>query len=121
MTAPTLTEFLLTRIAEDEVVARLAQSVIAGTDGDWQDVTQPLTLAKTLAGELWAQKYGYAYEHIARHDPARVLAECEAKRLIVEHFSETGIDFLGEIARVPLRALAAVYADHPDYDEAWRP
>ena len=120
-----LTEFLLARIAEDEVVARLAQSVIAGTDGDWQDVTQPLTLAKTLAGELWAQKYGYAYEHIARHDPARVLAECEAKRRIVEaHRKQVEDDDPRAwivASQIALRSLAAVYADHPDYDEAWRP
>ena len=75
--------------------------------------------------------------HIARWDPARVLAESEAKRRIVEvHKPYRRIYGLGcenclqprhVSADVPgwpcesLRLLAAVYADHPDYDPAWRP
>jgi hypothetical protein len=53
--------------------------------------------------------------HIARHDPARVLAECEAKRRIVEWYGE-------EPGRVgpALGMLAAVYADHPEFREEWR-
>lgn len=94
--------------------------------------------------------------HIARHDPARVLAECAAKRAIVsEHrqvmFTEAsllGIDNLPAckkchtIAPAPdgwpadedwtqerindsypcrtLRLLAQPYADHSDFDPAWR-
>ena len=135
----TLTEFLLARIAEDEEVARGAgrddaweqgeryheRNVVrpvggfdwVGVSGDRLDIPVLTAQSSSTPRELFEGRA----RHIARHDPARVLAECEAKRLIVEHFSETGIDFLGEIARVPLRALAAVYADHPDYDEAWRP
>jgi hypothetical protein len=59
---------------------------------------------------------------------SRVLADCEAKRRIVErHRSKPdtggwycagcGDDWPCE----DLRDLASVYADHPDYDEAWRP
>jgi hypothetical protein len=66
-------------------------------------------------------------EHIARHDPARVLAECEAKRRIVEpwKYSENEeMDWLygaGALGRnFAMRALASVCADHPDYDDAWR-
>jgi len=91
-------------------------------------------------------------EHIARHDPARVLAEVEAKRRMIqmhgivyrdigwlEGSEEEGseISVCGQcvprhshFARrqdVPegpcltLRLLASVYAEHPDYLEAWRP
>jgi len=82
---------------------------------------------------------GYAEEvpttiagHIARHDPARVLAECEAKRRIVErHADETPYCSSGawedtthaEMSGVvcpTLALLASVYADHPDYQELWR-
>ena len=50
--------------------------------------------------------------HIARHDPARVLAECDAKRRIVERRNH--------LDGPTLRALAAVYADHPDWREEWK-
>lgn len=61
-------------------------------------------------------------EHIARHDPARVLAECAAKRAIVESL----LDLLVSGGpshhhyRHMLRTLAAVYADHDQYQEAWK-
>jgi hypothetical protein len=72
-------------------------------------------------------------DHIARHDPARVLRECEAKRRIVGAHPYT--DDGGHCCADPqgglgeemywnepcptLAALAAVYAEHPDYDESW--
>jgi hypothetical protein len=110
----TLTEFLLARIADDEAVARRIQAV------------GPCEPA---------------------YDPAHVLAECEAKRQIVEmHDPQEGREDMpavcstcGGFVRRPdylrgstdsgyvipwpcptLRALALPYADHPDYQEAWR-
>ena len=115
----TLTEFLLARIAEDEAAANVAH----------------------------------------RESPARVLAECEAKRRIVEfhkswpvlvqtpvtfepvdgtdpgHYTfratqqiawTTEQEYRERFGDEPpagpvLRHLAAVYADHPDYREEWRP
>ena len=58
-------EFLLAQIAEDEAVARAA---IKDSEGslDWAADGDPTDI------------------HIARWDPARVLAECEAKRAIIE-------------------------------------
>jgi hypothetical protein len=44
--------------------------------------------------------------------PAHVLAECEAKRQIIG---------TGEFPTHPMRCLATVYADHPDYREEWKP
>lgn len=70
--------------------------------------------------------------HVARHDPARVLLECEAKRRIVElhtpahECTEPGDGFAGVFGSMDgsrlaecstLRLLASVYADHPDYPE----
>ncbi len=113
-----LTDFLLARIAEDEEIAR------AVLDGDDYSVSGRALM-----------------EHVARHDPARVLAECEAKGLIVELHSGTtdalwygvrmpddgmGCRTCGEVGEyaVPwpcatVRALAAVYAEHPDYRNEW--
>jgi len=69
--------------------------------------------------------------HIARHDPARVLAECEAKRRIVERckWAVEHPDYADDMelaanwndAYDTLCDLATIYADHPDYDESWRP
>ena len=114
----TLTEFLLARIAEDEA--------------DWRavDVASPDAL---LHGQRLAP---------------RMLADCGAKRRIVNihrdasldedgrpvMFGESGAgycrgcnaDFMEEWAELhdecpTLQALALPYADHPDYREEWRP
>jgi hypothetical protein len=102
-----LVEFLTARLDEDEAAARA-----------WLPIGNPDAAAR---------------EHIARHDPARVLREVAAKRAILAgHSTVTGwnwpdqsdgsvqMDYV-EALRRTLRHLAAVYSDHPDYDEAWRP
>ena len=69
--------------------------------------------------------------HIARHDPARVLREVEAKRRILytcdtatrmwlHARTEEYADGVADPGDTILRALASVYADHPDYDPEWR-
>ena len=142
----TLTEFLLARIAEDEAAAEAAtagpwwydptkvnsvdrgEAVFAGKRG-----IRATTIASTGPADDLASMADAA--HIARHDPARVLAECEAKRRIVERHSGTN---WGAAPGDPypmmcdecqdalwpcptLRLLSLPYADHPDYDEEWRP
>lgn len=153
----TIVEFLEARIAEDEAAARGADGarwfhsdkvvtfeVLRG-DG-WDEVSPPISVDTRANG--W---------HITRWSPARVLAECEAKRRIVERHArrrtiltgapwvEFGWNSSGLRLEMPdgsvldgaaadalydkwtepsigdeLRDLAAVYADHPDYDPAWR-
>lgn len=154
----TLTEFLLARIADDEAAARAAsehRTLLASHPELAPDLS-----STERAGERWTCRYdtvnatredggragGIAYvgnfgmdlvAHIARHDPARVLADCEAKRRIVELADEaTGLDMQvdGEfrvggrdtsaepyVGESILIALATPYADHEDFDEAWRP
>lgn len=65
--------------------------------------------------------------HVARHDPARVLAEVKAKRALLAQAAEmrevasaTEAWSLNDYADGIERNLAAPYADHPDYDPAWR-
>jgi len=132
--AVTLTEFLLARIAEDKAEAKAAGQVESSqwwVDGPAQ-----------VSGKHWVYATGEKFErrevadHIARHDPARVLAECEAKRRIVgwhgfghecpDDGTVAGLapaGWYGESSdECPtLLALAMPYADHPDYDEAWKP
>jgi hypothetical protein len=130
----TLTEFLAARLDEDEAVAR------AATEGPWYlDAPDHAYVGNRADGRnygLWAIVHNGLWaivhmsadvlpdltddaqrrtladaEHMARHDPARVLREVEAKRAIV---SEGAPEYL-------LVHLAAVYADHPDYRDEWRP
>lgn len=93
MTAENLTDFLLARIAEDEEAAR-----------EW--------CAVLLSRELEQGSEPFDFEAVhGPGDPIRVLAECEAKRRIVEWLPEWTV----------LRLLALPYVGHPHYDEEWRP
>ena len=67
------------------------------------------------------------YLHGVHYDPARVLAECAAKRAIVadrERIDRNASDSewamgYSDANYSALRALAAVYSDHPDYQSEW--
>jgi len=124
----TLTEFLLARIAEDEAGAK------AASPGPWKvdDPTYPEAIyaadgyETVVAGGRWGGEARIFNEDadahfIARHDPARVLAECESKRDIIGFLlaAESGIEQLRPDDRA-MRALALPYADHPDYRPEWR-
>jgi hypothetical protein len=128
--ALTLTGFLLARIAEDEAAARAVPPLDHNCDmgGNRQD--ERFTFGRTLPSSAdgmgnWSphRDSPTTRDHFARHDPARVLAECEAKRRVVEIASpaqdEDGATIPGSGLSDILGALAAVYADHPDYREEW--
>jgi hypothetical protein len=118
---PRLDEFLLARIAEDKRVA--AQAAAAWPDGGLDDGVP--------AG---------AREHVARHDPEAVLADCAARWRLVLACRELRpeLAFVGsrqrglsdfpvppvgaqQLAALTLALLALPYADHPDYLPEWRP
>lgn len=117
-----LTDFLLERIAEDEEYARAAASA---SSREWLARSYRVVTADLFeVGELAVPTSA----HVARHDPARVLAECEAKRRIVELHNVGDHTCQGpeHATWAPdchtLRALALPYADHPDhpdYREEW--
>lgn len=65
--------------------------------------------------------YGPAMAHIAKWDPARVVAECEAKRALVQFLDLD--DDAGEgryVAERVLALLALPYADHPEFRQEWK-
>ena len=128
-----LVEFLRARLDEDEQTARGTGKPPAwhqgpGDDPEWSDEEMVL---------MWPPEFHTPYEqdkhwrglsvdgpglaaHIARHDPARVLAEVDAKRrLLAMH--EEAIRVEQFVLTEALRAFAAAYADHPDYREEWKP
>jgi hypothetical protein len=135
----TITEFLLARIAEDEAVALPFRNELGDTT-QWRcdeiggAVRQVGTPAFGLPDLLAKFDTHLEGAHVARWDPARVLAECAAKRAIIgEHresryFTHQGcvVCRTGDGPLLPVeypcptvRALAAVYADHPDYQSDW--
>lgn len=156
--AVTLSEFLLARIAEDEATAREACAfghwaatmgwISDGPDsGVWEVGHEVLDEEgshneedPTVRGEhlLIYDEGGHNVahaRHIAQWDPARVLAECEAKRLAIEaawgdHLKledewgyarhEEQMSAEGDNPDV-VEALAWPYADHPDYRQEWAP
>jgi len=103
----TLAEFLLARIAEDRIVAAESQR-------------DPWRVGHKASCDWPGDMPGYC----SCDATARALAECEAKRRIVELYGGDVPDEWRGVPSRPMQALAslaAVYADHPDYDEAWRP
>lgn len=70
--------------------------------------------------------------HIVRHDPARVLAEVDAKRQALDHYervrthlamSDGGDDYIFAEGAVhkQIQYMALPYASHPNYLKDWRP
>jgi hypothetical protein len=87
----TLAEFLLARIAEDEEDVRASNC--SGGPEWWMP-------------DMWTRE--------------RALAECDAKRRIVEYAAGPW-QLTNLTLDVALRLLALPYAKHADYREGWRP
>ena len=126
----TLTEFLEARITEDEDLARNAAKFEYGCDADVCDdgAWEVADGGKRIDGEhmtIYDEGGHSAYqaEHIARWDPARVLAECEVKRQIIDALVPiaTYLWLATPPAKHVLEILALLYADHEDYRPEWRP
>lgn len=107
-----ITAFLLARIAEREHAAR-NRVVYNDTAG--------VTL---LSHDRSVTLEGFKAESLrlaVGFPDAEVLAECRAKRRIVERHSACDDVSSGDPSTCPdLRDLAAIHADHPDYREEWR-
>jgi hypothetical protein len=104
-------EFLTKCLDEDESAAR---DLARAYRGPWS-VLDCMVLDAGGDTVVYDEYHWGPLPHIARHDPARVLREVEAKRNLIavaetayyaaDHYASDGI----------LRSLAAVYSDHPDY------
>ncbi len=128
-----LITFLRARLDEDERTARKAfarpwirHENVAGVHAG--DAGEGLPFGTAIA-DCRRVRDGYGVpnaDHIARYDPARVLAEVEAKRQIVDEYEKVAwvmIPWAIERAtalQVALKALTAAYADHPEYLKEWR-
>lgn len=122
-----LIAFLRARLDEDEAIARNAAVLpygatewFAGAEGSVFAV-EPSQL-HVRGAILSLDDIG---THIARWDPARVLAEVQAKRRILDLADDGGDGGHPDgywAAKVDVIAiLALTHAEHPDYREEWRP
>lgn len=130
-----LAAWLRAQLDEDERVARVA------SPGPWRVDSETYAEAiygasdeAVIAGGRWggeASVFDSTADaiHIARHDPARVLAEVAAKRKILELHPAAGLlsapDLCGSCAAYPgpcdtLRLLALPYAGMRGWREEWR-
>lgn len=144
-----LAEFLRARLDDDQVTAEAASPGPWRPDLDQYEVlaADDITVAEGFA--LSDNQLRATVIHVARHDPARVLVEVDAKRRIIERFMKLAADQEANDARslrllsneeIPswqkttwtlqgatgelgyaLRLLALPYADHPEYHAEWRP
>lgn len=111
----TLAAFLLEQIAEDERVAREATAGpwVERYDTAWGPGPNDMVIRPDDAIGVEDLR------HVIRHDPARVLADCEAKRRIVIHAEMAGGHGAQLALQHVLRFLALPYADRPGYDPEW--
>lgn len=153
-----LSGWLLEQIAEDEQVARASQGDPARPgagvwtrqcshlDEDFEPEKPGHDNCCVVAGDITIYDEGghgpEDADHIARWDPARVLAECEVKRRLVkmhaddqEHYcpsEDAGSEYYNymngwaeekdNLQICPtLKLLALPYADRPGYREEWKP
>lgn len=138
-----LVEWLRAQIAEDRRIAEAATPGpwVPNAESDEVVAVDSITVADGFA--LSGNQLRATVRHIARWDPARVLAECDAKeRIISEHTPEQGWstatvtltdvcgtcsdrdnagDREGEWPCSTLRLLALPYAGGDGYQEDWRP
>ncbi|MZF56929.1 hypothetical protein GTX53_24375 [Streptomyces sp. SID5594] len=133
-----LVQFLRNRLAEDAAIAQAAASTEGG--GTWEAASEngtPWVSGRAQSGEYAVPiviefEYGNPDDHqraahIARHDPARVLREIDAKRSLLElaeragDYHETFVNGFAAALESTLRLHAVAYTDHPDYRGTWRP
>ena len=114
LVAVTLVEFLEARLADDLERAEFVQRQWEGYE----------------SYEPWRLSWHDEYDLLCV-EPVRMIAEVAAKREVIAlHQTSQERDRLLDRVILPsvevalglaVKHLAAVYADHPDYDPAWRP
>jgi hypothetical protein len=103
----------------DEFVAEPGYSCNLATVETWPSGTTGSAMPRTYANEI-VEMDASAAGHIARWDPARVLAEVDAKRQILDLATDV-TEMSHDTADTMIRLLALPYADRPGYREEWRP
>jgi hypothetical protein len=128
-----LVTWLRAQLDDDELTARAAADsmlwhgpVKAGevwdshlgfvyTEGQVPGVWDECLWKADTPGRYTREMSEHCAHHVARHDPARVLREVEAKRQIIDLVAGAYAGYS------VLPRLALPYADRPGYREEWKP
>jgi len=139
---PDLAGWLQEQLDHDERIAREATAlewVCAserdGKPGHWRGIkawlvtaavsADPLAAIQPVGDEIARCESARDTTHIARHDPAHVLADIAAKRSVINVFVSKAAEHQSHwsemwFAKEVLGALAEPYSDRPGYQEATR-
>ncbi|TDE36450.1 DUF6221 family protein [Actinomadura sp. 6K520] len=130
-----LVEFLRARLARDEQIARDCSGLpwqTASSGTIHTDPPSPQDADDAASSHVAKAENGAYAEHIARHDPARTLAQVAAVRQIVDDYEKQAwildrghrtpeLEAAQVVRENVLRRLALPYASHPAYRDDWRP
>lgn len=129
----TLVEFVTARLDEDERVALAAAPGPWTANAECDEVLAVDGIHVADGFSLSGAQLRATVDHIARHDPASVLRDVAAKRMVVAAWASYDeatpyneraallVDGAKRAMACAIFAFAKTYADHPDYDESWRP
>ncbi|MGW0914664.1 DUF6221 family protein [Streptomyces sp. NPDC002784] len=125
--------WLRTQLDEDERIARGVEDRSAPWDGQW--MADGNSAVRTVNGHVLFYRHGPdplkpgLTDHVAEHDPARVLRELDAKRRFLDSLlpdleqadrcieGEWGSS--DDLTERTLRLLALPYAHRPGYRSEW--
>lgn len=118
----TIVEFITARVDEDEAVARECDALYFRADersSGLMDIEAHYHPVEEDRHFRWFthQHPGFppAYaQHIARHDPARVLQQVKALRAVIDY-----LDPDGQFDEEVFADIAAIWNTHPDYQQEW--
>jgi hypothetical protein len=118
-----LIEFLGARLGEDEAAARACDMWPAPWSSEPNGSGWTVQSWKSGVPAVAHCEWSRPARHIARWDPARVLAEVEAKRRVIELLDVSQDPAMPAEAWILVtriaEAMACAWADHPDFDPAW--
>ncbi len=128
-----LVKFLRERLDEEAARAKLAFSGQMDPESGWGAYRPEWQQHTTITPHVGIIHEAVQADHVVRWNPARILAEVDAKRCMLKLHERlpdgafcvtcdapSGVP--GEPHGCPtLRLLALPYADHSDYREDWRP
>ena len=121
----TITEFLLARFDDDEAVARDVQHQ-AAVGRPFFTITAGGTGVRRLANpEHWLDEVAAKRQLLDRHSEIRIAEPAVRRACDPEPVVLPRVVVFCECSEwaswpcITLRILAAVYADHPDYDTGW--
>lgn len=120
-----LATWLRAQLDDDERMARMLQEKRPGpwsTQADYQGEPAGGTAVVTADGELvLVGRGGVPADYAAEWHPARVLAEVDAKRRILDWAIEYMEGDYAPWNETCVQLLALPYADRPGYRAEWRP